>query len=154
MATVLYRIGHFAYRRAWLVIGIWVLHWKPGPAARDRAGGRRGGGIRFHRHRCRHHRRCRLRTSRGHDRARPCDRLGNVISLVLLALQLVSASGLYPIELVATPFQTLSPFLPLTWDVNGLQAILSESGGADVAAAAILLLFAIGSVLLSFWSVA
>ena len=25
MATVLYRLGHFAYRRAWLVIGIWVL---------------------------------------------------------------------------------------------------------------------------------
>lgn len=25
MATVLYRLGHFAYRRAWLVIGIWGL---------------------------------------------------------------------------------------------------------------------------------
>ncbi|TFB92734.1 MMPL family transporter [Cryobacterium sp. HLT2-28] len=25
MATLLYRIGHFAYRRAWLVLGIWVL---------------------------------------------------------------------------------------------------------------------------------
>ena len=25
MATVLYRIGHFAYRRAWLVIGVWVI---------------------------------------------------------------------------------------------------------------------------------
>ncbi|MFC5928664.1 MMPL family transporter [Cryobacterium melibiosiphilum] len=25
MATLLYRIGHFAYRRAWLVIGIWVV---------------------------------------------------------------------------------------------------------------------------------
>jgi RND superfamily putative drug exporter len=25
MATFLYRIGHFAYRRAWLVIGIWVV---------------------------------------------------------------------------------------------------------------------------------
>lgn len=81
-------------------------------------------------------------------------RVGIVISLVLLALQLASASGLYPIELVATPFQALSPFLPLTWAVTGLQSILSESGGADVAAAAaILLLFAIGSVLLSFWSV-
>ncbi|WP_104132620.1 YhgE/Pip family protein [Cryobacterium sp. M91] len=82
-------------------------------------------------------------------------RVGIVISLVLLALQLAAASGLYPIELVAAPFQALSPFLPLTWAVNGLQAIVSESGGADVAAAAaILLLFAIGSVLLSFWSVA
>ena len=82
-------------------------------------------------------------------------RVGIVISLVLLALQLAAASGLYPIELVATPFQGLSPFLPLTWAVNGLQAIVSESGGADVASAvAILLLFAIGSVLLSFWSVA
>ncbi|WP_120339923.1 MMPL family transporter [Cryobacterium soli] len=25
MATFLYRIGHFAYRRAWLVIGVWVI---------------------------------------------------------------------------------------------------------------------------------
>ncbi|TDW31131.1 MMPL family transporter [Cryobacterium psychrophilum] len=25
MATALYRIGHFAYRRAWLVIGVWVV---------------------------------------------------------------------------------------------------------------------------------
>jgi RND superfamily putative drug exporter len=25
MATFLYRIGHFAYRRAWLVIGVWIL---------------------------------------------------------------------------------------------------------------------------------
>ncbi|WP_104137129.1 YhgE/Pip family protein [Cryobacterium sp. Y62] len=82
-------------------------------------------------------------------------RVGIIISLVLLALQLASASGLYPIELVAAPFQTLSPLLPLTWAVTGLQAIVSESGGADVAAAAaVLLLFAIGSVLLSFWSVA
>src|ERR1700738_1721634 len=24
MATLLYRIGHFAYRRAWLVIGVWI----------------------------------------------------------------------------------------------------------------------------------
>ena len=24
MATILYRIGHFAYRRAWIVIGVWV----------------------------------------------------------------------------------------------------------------------------------
>ncbi|MDQ1575626.1 MAG: putative drug exporter of the superfamily [Microbacteriaceae bacterium] len=25
MATLLYRIGHFAYRRAWLVIGVWIV---------------------------------------------------------------------------------------------------------------------------------
>jgi putative membrane protein len=82
-------------------------------------------------------------------------RVGVVISLVLLALQLASVSGVYPIELVATPFRILSPFLPLTWAVNGMQAIVSGTGGAAVgSAAAILLLFAIGSVLLSSWSVA
>ncbi|WP_104084284.1 YhgE/Pip family protein [Cryobacterium sp. Y11] len=82
-------------------------------------------------------------------------RVGIVISLVLLALQLASVSGLYPIELVATPFQTLSPFVPLTWAVNGLQAIVSAGGGADAASAvAILLLFLVGGVLLSFAAVA
>jgi putative membrane protein len=87
-------------------------------------------------------------------------RAGLVASLVLLALQLVSVGGLYPIELVAAPFRALSPFLPLTWAVQGMQGIISSattgaSGSADIfGAVGILTLFALGSVLLSFWTVA
>jgi putative membrane protein len=77
-------------------------------------------------------------------------RIGVVASLLLLALQLVAVGGLYPIELVSAPFRAISPFLPLTWAVQGLQAIVSGGSGADVAAAVFaLLIFAVVSVLLS-----
>lgn len=80
---------------------------------------------------------------------------GIVVSLVLLTLQLTSAGGLYPIEIVATPFQMISPFLPLTWAVQGMQAIVAGVGGTGVAtSAAMLAVFALGSLLLSLWVVA
>ncbi|TFC09939.1 YhgE/Pip domain-containing protein [Cryobacterium algoritolerans] len=81
-------------------------------------------------------------------------RVGIVFSLVLLALQLTSVGGLYPIELVAKPFQLLSPFLPLTWAVRGMQAITAGEGGNAAAPAAVLALFALFAVLLSLWTVA
>lgn len=82
-------------------------------------------------------------------------RVGIVISLVLLALQLTSSGALYPIQLLAQPFQAVSPFLPLTYAVQGMQAIVSGVGGAPVAGASALL--AIGAVIcivLSLWVVA
>jgi putative membrane protein len=77
-------------------------------------------------------------------------RIGVVASLLLLSLQLVAVGGLYPIELVSAPFRAISPFLPLTWAVQGLQAIVAGGSGSDVAAAVVaLLIFAVVSVLLS-----
>jgi putative membrane protein len=71
-------------------------------------------------------------------------RVGIVISLVLLAVQLTSAGGLYPVQIVAAPFQAISPFLPLTWAVQGMQAIVAGVGGAAVGTpAAVLALFAV-----------
>ncbi|TFD33657.1 YhgE/Pip domain-containing protein [Cryobacterium sp. TMT1-19] len=81
-------------------------------------------------------------------------RVGIVVSLVLLALQLTAVGGLYPIELVSAPFQMISPFLPLTWAVRGMQAIVSGGGGSAGGPAAILLIFALVSVLASYWTVA
>jgi YhgE/Pip-like protein len=82
-------------------------------------------------------------------------RAGIVVSLVLLALQLTSAGGLYPIEIVAKPFQLVSPFLPLTWAVGGMQAIVSGVGGAEVAAsAAALAAFALLGLLVSLGVIA
>ncbi|WBM80699.1 YhgE/Pip family protein [Cryobacterium breve] len=81
-------------------------------------------------------------------------RVGIVISLVLLALQLTAVGGLYPIELVSAPFQAISPFLPLTWAVRGMQGIVSGGGAGALNAVGILLLFAVVSIGLTFWAVA
>jgi putative membrane protein len=58
-------------------------------------------------------------------------RAGTIVSLVLVVLQLAASGGLYPLEIVSGPYQAISPFLPLTWAVEGMQHIVS---GADVAA--------------------
>ncbi len=63
-------------------------------------------------------------------------RAGMLVSLVLVALQLAASGGLYPIEVLSGPFQAISPFLPLTWAVQGMQLIVSGAGGGAVAAAA------------------
>jgi putative membrane protein len=77
-------------------------------------------------------------------------RAGLVVSLVLLAVQLTSTGGIYPIEVLATPFQAISPFLPLTSGVSGMQAIISGGNtGAAGLAVVVLLLVAVGSVLVA-----
>ncbi|RZU64627.1 putative membrane protein [Microterricola gilva] len=82
-------------------------------------------------------------------------RVGVVISLVLLAVQLTSAGGLYPVEIVAAPFQAISPFLPLTWAVQGMQAIVAGVGGSAVGTPAVVLaLFAVISATASLAVVA
>lgn len=63
-------------------------------------------------------------------------RAGTIVSLVLVVLQLAASGGLYPLEIVSGPFQAISPFLPLTWAVQGMQHIVSGAGGGAVAGAA------------------
>lgn len=63
-------------------------------------------------------------------------RAGTIVSLVLVVLQLAASGGLYPLEIVSGPFQAISPFLPLTWAVQGMQLIVSGAGGGAVAGAA------------------
>ena len=70
---------------------------------------------------------------------------GLVISLFLLAIQLTSTGGVYPIEAVAAPFQTVSPFLPLTYAVEGMYTILSGGSPQSAITAAVALL-ALGAV--------
>lgn len=75
---------------------------------------------------------------------------GLVLSLLLLAFQVVSTGGLYPIQLVAAPFQVVSPYLPLTHGVAGMQAIIAGSGaGTAVLAALALAAFGLVSLLLA-----
>lgn len=75
---------------------------------------------------------------------------GLVVSLFVLAVQVTSTGGIYPIQLLSTPFQVISPFLPLTYAVQGMQGIIAGgSPGSVVSAAAILLGFGVVSVLLA-----
>ncbi|MGR0318111.1 YhgE/Pip family protein [Agromyces sp. ZXT2-3] len=71
-------------------------------------------------------------------------RIGTVVSLVLVVLQLAASGGIYPLEVVSGPYQAISPFLPLTWAVQGMQLIVSGAGGSGVwAAAGALMLFGV-----------
>ncbi|MCU1583677.1 MAG: YhgE/Pip protein [Microbacteriaceae bacterium] len=77
-------------------------------------------------------------------------RAGLVISLLLLAIQVTSTGGLYPVQMLAAPFQLISPFLPLTYGVAGMQGIIAGgNAGSVVAAAFTLLAFGLASVLVS-----
>ncbi|RXZ50940.1 YhgE/Pip domain-containing protein [Agromyces fucosus] len=74
-------------------------------------------------------------------------RAGLLISLVLVALQLTASGGLYPVEVLSGPYQVISPFLPLTWAVQGMQFIVSGAGGGSVAmAAGVLVVFGLVGV--------
>ncbi|HET6352150.1 MAG TPA: YhgE/Pip family protein, partial [Coriobacteriia bacterium] len=53
---------------------------------------------------------------------------GKFLAIVLLVLQLTSASGTFPIEMQPAFFQAIHPFLPMTYVVSGLR--LAISGGA------------------------
>lgn len=78
-------------------------------------------------------------------------RVGIVVSLVLLAFQLVAAGGLYPVELLSAPFQVLSPYLPITAAVDALQAVLTggDPTAAVTSAVAVLVLYGLVAFLLT-----
>jgi len=81
-------------------------------------------------------------------------RAGLIVSLFLLAVQITSTGGIYPIELLSTPFQVVSPFLPLTYAVQGMQGILAGGNpGGVIAAAAVLAAFGIGSIVLALFAI-
>ena len=79
---------------------------------------------------------------------------GLVVSIFLLAVQITSTGGLYPIQLLAAPFQVISPFLPLTYGVRGMEAIIANSGvGTAIGAAVALVAFGAGSLLIALFAV-
>lgn len=81
-------------------------------------------------------------------------RAGLVVSLFVLAVQVTSTGGIYPIELLSSPFQLVSPFLPLTYAVDGMQGILSGGNpGGVVASALTLLAFGVGSVIIALFAI-
>ncbi|MDI2030738.1 YhgE/Pip domain-containing protein [Saccharopolyspora sp. TS4A08] len=51
--------------------------------------------------------------------------VGDLLSLVLLIVQLTACGGLYPMETAPMPFQAVHPFLPMTYLVDGLRVTIS-----------------------------
>jgi putative membrane protein len=81
-------------------------------------------------------------------------RAGLVMSLFAVAVQVTATGGLYPIELLSGPFQAISPLLPLTYAVSGMQTIIAGAGPAPVIGAGVVLLgFGAASILLSLVAV-
>jgi putative membrane protein len=81
-------------------------------------------------------------------------RAGLVVSLFLLAVQITATGGIYPIQVLSEPFQVVSPFLPLTYGVSGMQAIISGGAvGPVVAASVALVIFGLLSVVLALVAV-
>ena len=81
-------------------------------------------------------------------------RAGLVVSLFLLALQMTSTGSIYPIEVLAAPFQAISPVLPLTYGVSGMQALLSGGNMSSlILAIVVLVVIAVGSVLISLLAI-
>ncbi|MFC7440196.1 YhgE/Pip domain-containing protein [Laceyella putida] len=52
--------------------------------------------------------------------------VGRFLSIIVLMLQLASSGGTYPLELVPEFFQAIHPYLPMTYTIHGLRAILSN----------------------------
>ncbi|MDQ0417978.1 putative membrane protein [Croceifilum oryzae] len=79
--------------------------------------------------------------------------LGNVgrfMAIVILMFQLASSGGTYPIELTPEFFQMIHPFLPMTYTVHGLRAILSSGNEAVVYHDALIVLgYFVGAVILT-----
>lgn len=79
---------------------------------------------------------------------------GLVVSLFVLAVQVTATGGLYPVQLLATPFQWISPFLPLTYGVAGMQGIIAGGAAGPVMnAVAMLALFGAGSGLIALLAI-
>lgn len=77
-------------------------------------------------------------------------RVGLVVSLLLLAIQITATGGLYPLELLSAPFQWISPLLPLTYGVQAMQGLISGGNASAIGMSVVVLLaFGLGSVSLS-----
>ena len=76
-------------------------------------------------------------------------RAGLIISLFLLAVQ-IAAIGVAPLQLLSPPFEAISPFMPLSWAVNGMQQIVTGGSAASAIGSAVALLaFGLASVVVA-----
>lgn len=77
-------------------------------------------------------------------------RVGLILSLLLLALQIVTVGALYPLEIVSPALSWLSPLMPVTWTADALQAVIAQGAmGAYGGAIAELVVLGLASLLLT-----
>ncbi len=57
--------------------------------------------------------------------------MGKALAMLLLALQISASGGVVPIELSSEFFSVLSPWLPMTWVVQGLKAAMFDAYAGD-----------------------
>ncbi|MFB2599699.1 YhgE/Pip family protein [Herbiconiux sp. P17] len=82
-------------------------------------------------------------------------RVGAVISLVLLALQLAATGGLYPVEILSGPFQVINAISPMSYAVSGIQTIITGGDAGTVVTAALVMAgMLVLSILLSAFALA
>lgn len=58
--------------------------------------------------------------------------VGRFIAILLLMFQLTSSSGTYTADLLPSFFQGISPFLPMTYSIEGLRAVISTGDTAVI----------------------
>jgi putative membrane protein len=49
--------------------------------------------------------------------------IGKALAIILLALQIMGTGGTYPIPLLSTTFQSIAPYLPITYAVEALRQV-------------------------------
>lgn len=75
---------------------------------------------------------------------------GRLLALVLLMLQLCSCGGTYPVQMQPGFFQTISPYLPMTYAVRGIRHLITNAPLSPVFGSMIVLLcFCAGALLLT-----
>ena len=78
---------------------------------------------------------------------------GRILVLAMLMLQLTSAGGTYPIETSPEFFNTLHPFLPMSYVVEGLRHLITGGGLGPVwQACGVLAAYAAGALALTAWT--
>lgn len=75
-------------------------------------------------------------------------KIGSFFAMILMVLQLGGSGGTYPLELTNSFFTTISPYLPLTYAVNGLRQTLMIGNGMSPNIEILLLIFIAFSLLL------
>lgn len=65
---------------------------------------------------------------------------GKFLGIVLLMLQLTSASGTYPVQTSPKFFQAINPYLPMTYAVSGLREIISGGNASNILASYLFIL--------------
>lgn len=75
---------------------------------------------------------------------------GRFVAIVILMLQLTSSAGTFPLEMTPNFFVAINPYLPMTYTVAGLKAVISNGDMSLIEAnLAKLLLFFAGSILVT-----